>query len=74
LHHTPAEELGRDARRNDGLRRAWYWSCKEESIHPRLPTRLPVLFVLDKKFAVAGGFSHVPDCRDINRQSGCDDY
>lgn len=74
LHHTPAEVLGRDARRNDGLRRAWYWSCKEESINPRLPTRLPLLFALDKKFAIAGGFSYVPDCRDINRQSGSDAY
>jgi len=70
LHHTPAEVLGRDARRNDGLRRTWYWACKEESIQPRQPSRLPLLFALDKKFAIPGGFSYVPDCRDIERQSG----
>jgi hypothetical protein len=74
LHHTPAEVLGRDPKRNDGLRRCWYWACKEESINPRKPSRLPLLFALDKKFSIAGGFSYVPDCRDIDRQSGSDAY
>ncbi len=74
LHHTPAEVLGRDPKRNDGLRRAWFWACKEESIDPRTPSRLPLLFALDKKFAIAGGFSYLPDCKDINRQSGSDAY
>ena len=74
LHHTPAEVLGRDPKRNDGLRRAWFWACKEESINPRQPSRLPLLFALDKKYAVPGGFSYVPDCRDIDRQSGSDAY
>jgi hypothetical protein len=74
MHHTPAEVLGRDPKRNDGLRRTWYWACKEESIDPRKPSRLPLLFALDKKFAIAGGFSYVPDCSDINRQSGSDAY
>lgn len=74
LHHSPAEVLGRDARRNDGLRRVWFWACKEESIDPRQPSRLPLLFALDKKFAIAGGFTYVPDCREIDRQSGSDAY
>ncbi len=74
LHHTPAEVLGRDPKRNDGLRRTWYWACKEESIDPRSPKRLPLLFALDKKYAIAGGFSYVPDCRDIDRQSGSGAY
>jgi hypothetical protein len=74
MHHTPAEVLGRDPKRNDGLRRAWYWACKEESINPRKPTRLPLLFALDKKFAIPGGFSYVPDCSDIDRKSGSDAY
>jgi hypothetical protein len=74
LHHTPAEVLGRDPKRNDGLRRTWYWACKEESINPRTPSRLPLLFALDKKFDIPGGFSYVPDCRDIDRQSGSDAY
>lgn len=74
MHHTPAEVLGRDPKRNDGLRRTWYWACKEESIDPRKPSRLPLLFALDKKFAIPGGFSYLPDCSDINRQSGSDAY
>jgi hypothetical protein len=74
LHHTPAEVLGRDSRRNDGLRRSWFWACKEESIDPRKPSRLPLLFALDKKYAIPGGFSYVPDCSDIERKSGSDTY
>ena len=74
LHHTPAEVLGRDPKRNDGLRRTWYWACKEESIDPRQPARLPLLFALDKKFDIPGGYTYVPDCRDIDRQSGSDTY
>ncbi|MEJ7687435.1 MAG: hypothetical protein WKG52_10800 [Variovorax sp.] len=70
MHHTPAEVLGSDARRNDGLRRTWYWACKEESIDPRKPTRLPLLFALDAKFGVAGGFQYVPDCKAIDEQAG----
>lgn len=66
LHHTPAEVLGQSAKRNDGLRRTWYWACKEESIDPRQPSRLPLLFALDAKFAIAGGFSYVPDCGAID--------
>ncbi len=74
LHHSPAEVLGRDARRNDGLRRVWFWACKEESIDPRHPSRLPLLFALDRKFGIPGGFNYVPDCREIDRQSGSDAY
>jgi hypothetical protein len=74
LHHTPAEVLGRDPKRNDGLRRSWFWACKEESIDPRKPSRLPLLFALDKKFDIPGGFSYVPDCKDIDRQSESGTY
>lgn len=74
LHHTPAEVLGRDSQRNDGLRRTWYWCCKEEGIDPRNPSRLPLLFALDAKFAIAGGYRYVPDCKDIDRQSADGTY
>jgi hypothetical protein len=70
LHHSPAEVLGKSAARNDGLRRTWFWACKEESIDPRTPTRLPLLFALDKKLDIPGGFTYIPDCKDIDRQSG----
>jgi len=69
LHHTPAEALGGQARRNDGLRRAWFWCCKDEAINPRVPTRLPLLFALDGKLEIANGFHYVPDCHDIARKN-----
>jgi len=69
LHHTPAEALGLRPDRNDGLRRAWFWACKDESINPRNPTRLPLLFALDAKCGIEGGFTYVPDCKDIDRKS-----
>ncbi len=68
LHHTPAEALAGDAGRNDGLRRAWYWACRDEAIDPRHPTRLPLLFALDAKLKIEGGFRYLPDCRAIRAQ------
>jgi hypothetical protein len=74
LHHTPAEALGTQAKHNDGLRRAWFWACKDEAINPRRPTRLPLLFALDGKLEIPEGFHYVPDCHDIARKgkSGSD--
>lgn len=69
LHHTPAEALAGEAKHNDGLRRAWFWSCKDEAINPRHPTRLPLLFALDAKLAIPNGFRYEADCKDIARRS-----
>lgn len=69
LHHTPAEALGTRTQHNDGLRRAWYWACKDEAIDPRQPTRLPLLFALDAKLQIPGGFTYQPDCADIRRKN-----
>ena len=69
LHHTPALALGTQAPNNDGLRRAWYWACRDEAINPQAPSRLPLLFALDAKLGIANGFHYVPDCRDIARKS-----
>ena len=69
LHHTPAEALGKKARNNDGLRRAWYWACKDEGINPHAPTRLPLLFALDAKLHIANGFTYASNCTDINQKN-----
>ena len=61
LAHTPAVPPGADAGDNDGLRRAWYWSCRDEAIDPRKPSRLPLLFALDRKLAIASGIVYVAD-------------
>jgi hypothetical protein len=79
LHHTPAAALGKKAKNNDGLRRAWYWACKDEAIDPKNPSRLPLLFALDVKLAIEGGYTYMPDCKDIARKnadggSGGDTY
>ena len=69
LHHTPAVALGPDRRDNAGLRRAWWYACLEENINPRKPTRLPLLFALDAKLEIVGGFRYAPDC-DVLRKGG----
>ncbi len=75
LHHTPAEVLGgNNTKRNDGLRRTWYWACKEESIDPRNPTRLPLLFALDRKFGIAGGYRYEANCKSIQDASSSNSY
>lgn len=67
LHHTPAVVLSSKSRHNEGLRRCWRHVCLEENIHPRTPSRLPLLFALDKKLAIANGFHYVADCSGVAR-------
>lgn len=62
MDHVPAEVLGSRASSNDGLRRAWYWACRDEAIQPRSPSRLPLLFALDAKLVIANGFHYLPNC------------
>ena len=68
MHHTPAVVLGRDRDDNTGLRRVWWHCCKQENIDPRKPTRLPLLFALDAKLNIAGGFIYAADCARLRRQ------
>jgi len=65
LHHTPAVVLGTEHQNNAGLRRCWYWCCKEENINPRNPSRLPLLYALDAKLGIADGFVYTPDCKAL---------
>jgi hypothetical protein len=76
LHHTPAVALSHERHQrqhNIGLRRVWWYTCKEENINPRTPTRLPLLFALDAKLGIADGFIYKPDCRKEERADagGC---
>jgi hypothetical protein len=63
LHHTPAVAVGSDRKADAGLQRTWFWACKEDHINPRSPSRLPLLFALDAKLGVAGGFTYALDCK-----------
>lgn len=65
-----AYALGDNAAHNDALRRTWYWACKEESIDPRVPGRLPLLFALDRKYAVTAGFAYLPRRSDTQGSDG----
>jgi hypothetical protein len=62
LHHTPAVMMSKAQGRNDGLARCWWQACREEDINPRLPTRLPLLFAIDRKLSIDGGFFYLLDC------------
>lgn len=70
LHHTPAVVLGDDQQSNAGLRRCWYWCCREENIDSRKPSRLPLLFALDAKLGIADGFVYSPDCKTLQPGAG----
>jgi hypothetical protein len=69
LHHTPAVVLSKGQRGNAGIRRCWRYVCMEENINPHAPTRLPLLFALDSKLHIAGGFHYVADCQGARRQN-----
>lgn len=68
LHHTPAAALSSERSSNIGLRRCWRHACLEENIQPRRPSRLPLLFALDAKFAIAGGYRYALDCAGPRRE------
>ncbi len=69
LHHTPARMMKPELKNsNEGLRRVWWQCCKQESINPQNPSRLPLLFALDKKLNIPGGFIYAPDCKDLRRK------
>jgi len=65
MHHSPAVVLRPRQQSNAGLRRCFWWACKEENINPRRPTRMPLLFAIDRKLGIAGGFFYVPDCNAL---------
>lgn len=73
MHHTPAVVLGPNRQDNEGLRRTWWYSCLEDNINPRKPTRMPLLFALDAKLKVPNGFVYAPDCEAL-RKSGVGTY
>jgi hypothetical protein len=69
LHHTPAIALSKNRQDNTGLRRVWWYACREENVEPRHPTRLPLLFAIDAKLAIAGGFVYAPNCKVLREKT-----
>jgi hypothetical protein len=70
LHHTPAAVLAPGLKKsNEGLRRVWWQACKEETIDPRAPAALPLLFALDADLKIPNGYRYVPDCGSVRTVS-----
>lgn len=67
MHHTPAVVMSSNRKSNEGLRRCWWYCCIEENVDPKNAVRLPLLFAIDAKLAIADGFRYVPDCRGVAR-------
>ncbi len=63
LHHVPAEAMQTPTQAQDGIKRAWRLACLREGIDPKKPSRLPLLFSIDRDLGIADGFHYVPDCR-----------
>jgi hypothetical protein len=70
MHHMPASSLGRNRDVNAGLRRVFWHACREENINPRRPTRLPLLFAIDRKLGISDGFVYELDCRAQPTRNG----
>lgn len=58
FHHAPAARIGKQRDLNVGLRRIWWYVCREENIDPRKPLRIPLLFALDAKLGIPDGFRY----------------
>ena len=68
LHHTPTEAMSSPTQAQQGIKRAWRLACAEESINPKTPSRLPLLFAIDGDLGIEDGFRYVLDCSDPSRQ------
>jgi hypothetical protein len=70
LHHTPAIAFTPDRKKDyDELCRVWDISCHQEDIDPLMAERLPLLFALDKRLNIPGGFHYEPGCQ-VLREAG----
>ena len=63
LHHTPTEAMKTPTSAQEGIKRAWRLACAKEGINPKHPTKLPLLFAIDKELKIKGGFSYQLNCK-----------
>jgi len=66
LHHTPTEAMKTPTSAQLGIKRAWRISCDLESIDPKMPRRLPLLFSIDKTLHIEDGFIYNINCFQKN--------
>ncbi|WP_299947842.1 hypothetical protein [uncultured Microbulbifer sp.] len=62
LHHTPAEGMHTQILAQEGIKRAWRLACAKGNINPKKPNRLPLLFALDERLKIKGGFIYDITC------------
>ena len=63
LHHTPTEVMKSPTSAQEGIKRAWRLACAKEGINPKNPSKLPLLFAIDKRLNIKGGFSYQLNCK-----------
>lgn len=69
LHHTPAEAMSSPNQVSAGIRRTWFHACRIESIDPKHPNRLPLLFALDAQLGIQHGFFYDLNCANTATSS-----
>jgi len=65
LHHKPAEAMQSPAVAQEGIKRAWRFSCIREGINPKTAHKLPLLFSIDADLDIRDGFKYVLNCDDL---------
>ncbi|WP_415898530.1 glycine-rich domain-containing protein [Neptuniibacter sp. QD48_11] len=71
LHHTPAEAMKKPTQAQEGIKRAWKYSCLREGIDPKAPTRLPLLFAIDAELKIEDGFTYQLNCKGRENDGYC---
>ena len=78
LHHTPTEVMKSPTSAQEGIKRAWRLACAKEGINPKYPSKLPLLFAIDKSLNIKGGFSYQLNCKSgspmASNSSSCGGY
>lgn len=71
LHHTPAEAMQSPTVAQKGIKTAWRISCARQSIAPRAPKELPVLFSIDAALKIPDGFEYSLNCKSRGNTAYC---
>lgn len=72
LHHIPTEAMQSKTQAQEGIKRAWRLACARADINPKKPTKLPLLFRIDKVLNIVGGFKYELNCSKKLYHSGND--
>ena len=65
LHHVPVEAMSNQTQAQEGIKRAWRIACAKEDINPKRPTKLPLIFNIDKLLNIKDGFIYELNCEKL---------